>query len=120
MFGGDTTFFQPSHWVVLKFNNNKESYYKLFVGWPYGGPYEWRLNSQITSCSRWQDDRLLFHGLRTNKYIVELKDYGFNRTMTSVFDRWLDQIKTLPKTKQIDIEVLEAKTAEQWLEYPWL
>jgi len=71
----DDRYFCKDKWVVVKFNIDDTTIYRLLVG-IYGS---WRLNSGIVSVDRDGDD-LIFNGVTGSKYVCNKHGYGLSMT----------------------------------------
>lgn len=71
----------PDNWVILKIDDNNNTYYKVFGTWVGGylGSDRWKLNSGIDKVEQ-DDDYYYFIGFSGSCYKCHKKSYG---TITS-------------------------------------
>lgn len=86
---------KPDKWVVVKIENNDETYYKVFASWA-GGYLDgsaWRLNSGISKVEE-DDDNYYFIGFSGSAYECNKNTYGLASTYTqSVLDDFIERSK---------------------------
>jgi hypothetical protein len=82
-------------WAVLKLTNkDKETHYRLFMGWygGYLGSDAWQMNSGIDSVEK-VSGVLVFHGRSGSAYHVHPNTYGMSGLMSSVLSTYTEAAK---------------------------
>jgi hypothetical protein len=75
---------KPDKWVVVKIQNNDETYYKVFASWlgGYLNGDSWKINSGITKIEDDDDDNYYIIGYSGSEYQCNKKAYGTASTYT--------------------------------------
>ena len=78
----------PNSWVIVKIQNDKETFYKVFASW-YGGYLSgdaWKINSGITKVEE-DEDYYYFNGYSGSVYKCYKEAYGIRSSfVVSVLD----------------------------------
>lgn len=79
---------KPDNWVILKINNQGETFYKVLAGWS-GGYLDgdsWRMNSGIERMEE-SDTHYKFYGHSGSCYVCHKETYGLRMNNAHVWNQ---------------------------------
>jgi len=94
----------PDNWVVLKIQQQEQTYYKVLAGWS-GGYLDgdsWRMNSGITEIKD-DGDWWLIHGHSGSVYRCKKLRYGLRNTTSNIYNSLVRQYAD-------DVELMDENT----------
>ena len=107
--------YNPDLWVMLKFNNNGNIFYKVLASW-YGGFTQgnsWKLNSGVDRVE--EDENLYyFYGASGSVYQCHKKTYGMSVYTMGILNNFQEEVKSVDGAT---IELLPEETNFMELTY---
>jgi len=101
----------PEHWVVIRFENDTDTYYKVFAGWRGGylDGASWKINSGVTKVEE-DEDYYYFYGASGSCYQCPKSRYGLKDGMYHFSSYVQGYLESMIKNSPISIEILGQET----------